>query len=163
PLTVTVTDDGVPPLGDSEGITITVSAGANQPPVLAAIGNKSIAELASLAFTATANDPDAGQTLTFSLDAGSPAGAAITGAGAFSWTPTEAQGPGSYPVTIRVTDSGTPALDDFEAITIAVNEVNAAPELAAIGNKTGTVGVLIAFTASATDADIPVNTLTFSL
>ncbi|HKW51729.1 MAG TPA: FlgD immunoglobulin-like domain containing protein, partial [Candidatus Eisenbacteria bacterium] len=83
--------------------------------------------------------------------------------GAFSWTPTEAQGPGSYPATIRVTDNGTPVLDDFEVITITVNEVNVAPVLAAIGNKTGAVGALIAFTASATDADIPANTLTFSL
>ena len=36
--------------------------------------------------------------MTFSLDAGAPAGATINGAtGAFSWTPTEAQGPGSVP------------------------------------------------------------------
>ena len=163
PLTVTVTDDGSPPMSDSEGITITVSPGANQPPVLAAIGNKSVNELTSLAFTATANDPDAGQTLAFSLDAGSPAGAAITGAGAFSWTPTEAQGPGSYPVTIRVTDSGSPAMEDFEAISIAVSEVNVAPVLAAIGDKATTIGVAVAFTATATDADVPANTLAFSL
>jgi len=163
PVTVNVTDDGVPPLSDSEGITITVSPGANQPPVLAAIGNKTVDELSPLAFTATATDPDAGQTVAFSLDPGFPTGAAITGAGAFSWTPTEAQGPGSYPVTIRATDNATSPLSDFEAITIAVNEVNVAPVLASIGNKTATVGQLLTFTAAATDADLPANTLTFSL
>ena len=49
-------------------------------------------------------------TLSFSLDAGAPAGATITPAGAFSWTPTEAQGPGVYSITVRVTDNGTPPL-----------------------------------------------------
>jgi len=163
PVTVRVDDNGTPSLGDFEAISITVSPAANRPPVLAAIGNKTVDELAALAFTATATDPDVGQTLAFTLDAGSPAGAAITAGGAFSWTPTEAQGPGSYPVTIRVTDTGTPALNDFEGITIAVNELNVAPVLAAIGNKTATVGVLAAFTAVATDADLPANVLTFSL
>src|SRR5206468_3349459 len=106
---------------------------------------------------------DAGQTLMFSLDTGGPSGAAMTVGGVCSWTPTEAQGPGSYPVTIRVTDDGSPAMDDFEAVTIDVNEVNVAPVLAAIGNKAGTVGVEVAFTATATDADVPANALTFSL
>jgi flagellar hook capping protein FlgD/putative Ig domain-containing protein len=161
--TVRVTDNGVPALFDLEQITINVEAAANNAPVLAAIGNKTVDELAALTFTATATDADASQTLTFSLDSGSPAGAAITAGGSFSWTPTEAQGPGAFPITVRVTDNGTPAMDDFETITVTVNEVNVAPVLAAIGNKSATVGVLLAFTASATDADIPANTLTFSL
>ena len=79
------------------------------------------------------------------------------------WTPTEAQGPGSFPVTIRATDNGTPALSGTAAITITVTEVNAAPVLNTIGNKAGTVGVAITFTATATDSDVPANTLTFSL
>src|SRR5216117_398844 len=163
PVTVLVADNGTPSLSDFEAISITVNAGANQPPVLAAIGNKTVDELAALAFTATATDPDAGQTLTFSLDAGSPAGAAITAGGAFSWTPTEVEGPGSYPVTVRVTDSAASPLSDFEGISIAVTEVNVAPVLGAIWNKTATVNTLLSFTAAATDADLPANTLTFSL
>ena len=39
---------------------------------------------------------------------------------------------------------------------------NAAPVLAPIGNKTGEVGVPLTFTATATDADVPPQTLTFS-
>ena len=98
PITVRVTDNGTPALYDNEAITVTVNQPANQPPVLGAIGNRTVAELATLAFTATATDPNAGQTLTFSLEAGAPAGATINGTtGAFSWTPTEAQGPGSVP------------------------------------------------------------------
>ena len=61
--------------------------------MLAAIGNKSVNEGSLLTFTATATDADAGQTRTFSLDAGAPTGATINATtGVFSWTPTESQG-----------------------------------------------------------------------
>ena len=128
------------------------------------VGNKTVAELATLAFTATATDPDAGNALTFSLDAGAPAGATIGGAsGAFSWTPTEAQGPGSFPITVRVTDNGSPALSDFEAITVSVTEVNVAPVVTNPGNKTTNELVALNFTVTATDADVPANTIAWSL
>ena len=64
----------------------------NTPPTLNPIGNKSAQVGTQLAFTATASDPDAGDTLTFSLANGSggsvPAGASITSGGSFTWTPT---------------------------------------------------------------------------
>ena len=104
-----------------------VSGGAssNQAPVLAAIGNKTVNEGSLLSFTATASDADSGQTRTFSLGAGAPTGATINATtGVFSWTPTESQGVGTYNVTVRVTDNGSPALSDFETISITVNEVN---------------------------------------
>ena len=59
-------------------------------------------------------------TLTFSLDSGAPAGASITGAGVFTWTPTNVQ-TGDFTVTVRVTDNGSPNLNDFETITIHVD------------------------------------------
>ena len=164
PVTINATDNGSPALAGTAAITITVTE-VNVAPVVTSPGNRTIAELANLAFTVTATDADVpANTLTWSLDAGAPAGATIGSAnGAFSWTPTEAQGPGSFPVTIRATDNGTPALSGTAAITITVTEVNAAPVLNTIGNKTGTVGVAVAFTATATDSDVPANTLTFSL
>src|SRR5216117_2192112 len=164
PVTVRVTDNGSPAMNDFEAISISVSSAPNQAPVLGAIGNKTTNELATLAFTATATDPDAGQTLTFSLDAGAPAGATIGAAsGAFSWTPTEAQGPGSFPVTIRVTDNGSPSMSDFEVITITVNEVNSAPVVTNPGNRTIAELANLAFTVTATDSDVPANTITWSL
>ena len=112
-----------PPVGsDAQSITVTVVAAAdeNTAPVLAPIGDKSVAEGTQLAFTATATDADIpADTLTFSLGSGAPSGAAITAAGVFTWTPTEAQGPGSYPITIRVSDG---ALTDSETITVTVTE-----------------------------------------
>src|SRR5439155_9886737 len=92
-----------------------ISAGSNSPPVLAPIGNKSGNEGSVITFTASATDPNSGQTLAYSLDPGAPAGATInSSSGVFTWTPSEAQGPGVYSVTVRVTDSGSPALTDFE-------------------------------------------------
>jgi hypothetical protein len=136
----------------------------NLPPTLASIGNKTVNELALLSFTVSATDPDAQQTLTYSLDEGAPAGAAINSeSGVFTWTPTEAQGPNVYGITIRVTDNGTPSLSDFETISVTVNEVNVAPVLHPIGNRTVNEETLLTFTALASDSDLPANTLTFSL
>jgi hypothetical protein len=163
-ITIRVTDNGSPPLSDSETITITV-AEVNAAPVLNAIGNKTINEGSTLTFTATATDSDTpAQTLTYSLDAGAPPGAGINPAnGVFTWTPTESQGPSTNAITVRVTDDGSPSLNDFETITVVVNEVNTPPVLAPIGNKVVDEGTLLSFTASATDSDVPAQTLTFSL
>ena len=164
PFAVRVTDDGTPARDDSETITVMLSE-VNLPPVLDSIGNKSVDELTELTFTATATDPDVpANTLTFSLDAGAPAGASIDPAtGLFTWRPTEAQGPGSYPFAVRVTDDGTPARDDSETITVMLGEVNLPPVLDSIGNKSIDEQTELTFTATATDPDFPSNTLTFSL
>lgn len=136
----------------------------NQAPTLNAVGNKSINELSLLSFLVTASDPNAGQTLTFSLEEGAPEGAAINSeSGLFTWTPTEGQGPGVYGITIRVTDNGLPNLSDSETISVTVNEVNTAPVLYPIGNRTVDEETLLTFTALASDADVPPNALTFSL
>jgi hypothetical protein len=163
-VTVRVTDNGSPNLSASETIQITVNE-VNATPALAAIGNKTVNEGSTLSFTTTAADSDVPvQTLTFSLDAGAPAGASInSSSGAFTWTPTEADGPGTYIVTVRVTDNGSPNLNDSETIQITVNEVNTAPVLAAIGNKSVNEGSVLTFTASATDGDVPAQALTYSL
>jgi hypothetical protein len=167
-VTVRVTDSADPSCSDFETITVTVNdvGGGNTCPELAAIGNRTVDELTLLTFTATATDPDAGQTLTFSLDAGFPTGASIDpSTGVFTFTPTEEQGPGSYTVTVRVTDSADPTCSDFETITITVNEVggggNQCPVITPIDNRTITEGETVTFTVMATD---PENTaLVYSL
>ena len=146
-VTVRVTDDGSPALTDTETITITVNE-VNEAPVLAAIGDRVVNEGNELSFTATATDPDVpANGLTFSLDAGAPAGATIDPAsGLFTWTPNEAQGPGTFDVTVRVTDDGTPALEDFETIMVTVNVVNeglSVLELSDIENGNGNLGFVL--------------------
>ena len=138
----------------------------NDPPVLAAIGNQTINEGATLSFTASASDADLpSQALTYSLDAASLAQGMTIDAntGVFSWTPTEAQGGLAPSVTITVTDNGAGNLTDSETFTITVGEVNDAPVLAAIGNQTVNEGATLSFTASASDADLPSQALTYSL
>src|SRR5262245_14524521 len=143
-------------------ITITVNE-VNQAPVIANPGNKTVNELVNLAFTVTATDADIpAQTLTFSQTLGSPAatGATTSAAGAFSWTPTEAQGPGVYPITFNVSD-GTAT--STTSITITVNEVNTAPVVNNPGNQTVDELATLSLTVTATDSDIPAQTITFSL
>ena len=146
---------------DQEEILITVRE-VNAAPVLYAIGNKTANELSLLSFTVIATDSEGG-TLTYSLANPStgtfPAGAVIDPAtGVFTWTPTEVQGPGTYRVIIRVSDGSA---SDQEEILITVREVNAAPVLYAIGNKTANELSLLSFTVIATDSEG--GTLTYSL
>src|SRR5260221_740354 len=137
----------------------------NSPPVLASIANYTINEGVSLTFTNTANDPDVpANALAFSLDPDAPTGASVDSAnGVFTWTPTEAQGPGNYTITVRVTDNGTPPLSDTKSFTVMVNEVNSPPILTAIANYTIDEGVSLTFTNTANDPDLPANALSFSL
>ena len=161
-FTVVVTDDGTPNLNDSETITVTVNE-VNTAPVLDPVGDQTIDEETLLTFTATASDVDLPpDTLTFTLS-GAPAGAVITSGGVFTWTPTEVQGPGVYVFTVVVTDDGTPNLNDSETITVTVNEVNTAPVLDPVGDQTIDEETLLTFTATASDVDLPPDTLTFTL
>jgi hypothetical protein len=164
PVTIRVTDNGSPPQSDFETITVTVTE-TNSAPTLDPIGNRMVLESSSLSFTANASDTDLpAQTLQFSLDPGAPTGASIgLTSGAFTWMPTEEQGPGTYAVTVRVTDNGAPPASASETIAVTVNESNTPPALAPIPNQTNYSGATFRFTSDATDADRPANTLTFSL
>jgi len=142
---------------DPATVTVTVTP-VNDAPVLGFVADQDMDELALLSFTATASDVD-NDPLTFSLN-GEPTGAVITTGGAFTWTPTEAQGPGTYNFDICVNGGG---LSDCQTIQVTVAETNIAPVLDLIGAKSVNEGSLLTFTATASDADIPANTLTFSL
>jgi hypothetical protein len=65
-------------------------------------------------YQAHATDPN-GDVVSYSLNAGFPAGMSIGGTGLVTWTPTAA---GSYPVSIRASD-GTLFSDQNYAITVA--------------------------------------------
>jgi hypothetical protein len=98
--------------------------------------------------------------LTFSL-IGAPVGATIDPAsGEFTWVTGAA---GTYTFAVRVTDDGPDNFFDEEMITVTIESANQAPVLATIGNRSADEGSLVTFTAAATDADTPAQTLTFSL
>ncbi len=91
--------------------------GVNDAPVLAAIGAKTAKKGTLLTFTATATDPDAGQTKAFSLVT-PPTGAAINSStGVFTWTPNVTS---TFTFKVKVTDNGSPVLSDDETITVTV-------------------------------------------
>ena len=162
PVQVKVTDNGTPALSVTESFTLTVNE-VNVAPVLTVPASQTINELVAFTANATATDTDLpANNLTFAL-VGGPSGLTVSPSGAIAWTPTEAQGPGTYPVQVKVTDSGTPALSVTNSFTLTVNEVNVAPVLTVPASQT--ISELVAFTASATatDADLPANSLTFAL
>jgi hypothetical protein len=150
-IAFTVTDDGTPPLSDAEAIAITVN-NANAPPVLDPIGDRSVSEGTALTFVVSATDIDK-NTLIFSAS-GLPSGAAFdAGTRTFSWTPGYDQAGSHAGVVFTVADDGTPSRNDSETITITVDNVNRAPVLDPIGDKSVMEGHTLSFTVSATDED----------
>ncbi len=67
----------------------------------------------------------------------------------FSWTPTYDDA-GSYEVTFRTTQG---ELEEFEMITITVNNVNRNPVLESIGDKSVNENATLTFTVNASDPD----------
>src|SRR5262249_50664629 len=158
-----VTDAGTPALFDEKPIIVTVNE-VNQAPVLGGVpATASVVEGVAYTFTATASDADLpANTLNFSLE-GAPPGASIDAkTGVFNWTPTAAQGPGTFTFKVKASDNGTPALFDEKPIAITVNDGNHAPVLAAIGAQSVIEGRTLTLSALATDTDAG-QTLTYTL
>jgi uncharacterized repeat protein (TIGR02543 family) len=152
-------------LNDCETVNVTVNE-VNLAPSLDLIGDKEINEGSELGFTAAASDADLpAPTLTFSLAAGSegevPAGASINpDSGLFSWTPTEAQGPGVFTFDVCVSDGEA---SDCETIDVTVGEVNVLPSLVPVGDKSVDEGSPLTFLVVASDPDLPEQDLVFNL
>ena len=125
---VFVADDGLygPRAWGSAGLQSN-TAPIEHSPVIEPIGDQSIDEGTELALTVSGHDVDPPVALTYTLEPGSPAGTTIGfSTGEFRWTPTEAQGPGTYTLQVRVSDGELSSLKSF---TVTVNEVNQAPVL----------------------------------
>ncbi|MEO6184556.1 MAG: SBBP repeat-containing protein, partial [Verrucomicrobiota bacterium] len=157
-ITLIVTDsDGIT---NSDSFLLTVSS-VNHAPVLTPVGTQVVNEETALLVTNIATDVDA-NTLTFSL-LSAPAGASISTNGVFSWVPTEAQGPNTNIVSVRVTDNGTPNLNSTNSFAVVANEINTAPIISVPSNVLMDAGIPFFLTNSAVDSDIPANTVTYSL
>lgn len=139
-----------------QAISLIVEEVSSAPVLTGVPENATIKELAAYSFQAVGTDAD-NDPLTFSL-VDAPEGAAINENGLFTWTPSEAQGPGEYDITVQVSDGSS--LDEA-LVRLTVEEVNAAPVLNSIANATIPELTEYTFTASATDAEN--NPLTFSL
>lgn len=129
------------------------------------IPEQQIPELAEWTYLAKATLPSGwSQPLKFSFHSGAPDGMQINGeTGELRWTPTEEQGPGSYPIVIEVESSQ----DGVESIrhrefTVNVDEVNTPPQLYATGELIFPAAKLD-ITIPAEDTDVPKQPLKFSL
>jgi hypothetical protein len=161
-ITVIVTDDGSPPLGATNSFIVTVNE-VNSAPALPLQLDRTIDELSTLRVTNTAVDADIPPNgLSYTL-LNAPDGMEVDTNGIVTWTPSEAQGPGTNVITVVVTDNGQPPLSATNTFTVAVNEVNRPPLLASLPDQTIVGLATLTVTNAATDPDIPTNSLTYSL
>ena len=131
-------EHGIVPSGDAGALIGSVLALLNAPPVIDPIADQVVNEGSTLTVPVVASDPDAGDTLTYSLDA-APAGAAIDPVtGVFTWTPVE--GPATAVITVRVTDSASPPLSATRSFNVTVN--NVAPALNSLTNSAAAGGLV---------------------
>jgi hypothetical protein len=125
----------VPSFGPNFLRLTTVSS--NQAPVVAPIADVTVDEGSPVSFMVAATGPEPGETLTYTLDPGAPAGAAIDPVtGAFTFTPDD--GPAAFNVTVRVTDNGLPSLSSTRTFAITVN--NVAPTATLVAPSAGVEG-----------------------
>jgi predicted heme/steroid binding protein len=126
-------------------VTITVND-VNDAPVAAEVEAQEVDEGSTLTVNLAAADPDGNSIAWSIIDA--PAGAGIGAeSGVFTWTPLD--GDADVSVTVRATDSGSPAL--WDEVTFAVHVADAAPVLALTGADTADGGVPYTLTYTVTD------------
>ena len=154
-------NDGVAKASTSFVVVVPPS---NTPPTLADVQLRRVSETGSLTFLLAASDNDQpAQKLTFALISG-PDGLSVNlNTGQVLFRPTEAQGPSTNRVVVRVTDNGIPALSATNSFTVVVLEINQVPQLASVDNQTVEALKPLVIRLSATDADIPAQKLTFEL
>ena len=149
-----------------------VSITITNPPIIAVPGNQIVTAYSTLVFRVIA----AGSTSTqiAALSASSlptnstfPPATGNTVSGTFSWTPTQSQ-VGTYTVGFTARDTSNSSLYATRTLVIQVQglvygRINLRPVLVIPGTETITTGSTLTFRVSATDADIPVETITFSI
>jgi len=152
------------PQGNFFARVVTLANTNKAPTWTSSAPNRRVSEGLPLSFQLKASDADLPpQPLTFSLVSG-PDGLTINPtSGLVSFRPTEAQGPSTNTVVVRVSDNGTPALSATNSFTVVVMEVNQAPELVSVGNLSIDPLMLNLIRLEAKDADLPAQKLTFAL
>ncbi|MDX2038441.1 MAG: PKD domain-containing protein [Isosphaeraceae bacterium] len=151
-------------LANDDGLTasmehrVVVADGA--PPSLASIPDQVVDELSELVVDLEVEDPDADDSFEFTL-IGPDHGARIDSeTHQLIWTPSEAQGPGRFEFTVRVTDDD--GLFDERSFSVDVLEKPTPPTLEPIAPIDAEEGDVVRFLAVGADVDLP-NRLFYSL
>ena len=165
-FSLVVTDNGSPALSATQAFTVVVTRINHSPSIGALPPQVSVFSGSTFSLQLTATDPDLPpQKLTWNLGANQPQGLTLdANSGLLTWTPTQAQAPSTNVVTVNVTDNGIPPLSDSKVFAILVSATNHPPVLTAIPSQIAAhVSIPLNFTNTATDSDLPKQTLTFSL
>src|SRR5207302_1278155 len=136
----------------------------NSAPVLTVPANQMFAELTTLNVSASATDSDIpSNTLSFALVSAPLGMRSEERSVGKEWRPGEAQGPGTNLVSVSVTENGVQAFSASQSFRVIVTGVNSAPVLTVPANQMFAELTTLNVSASATDSDIPSNTLSFAL
>jgi hypothetical protein len=152
--TVRVTDSG----GLTADATLEIAVTINSPPVVndAVFSVPENSAIGTAVGSVIATDPDAGDSLVFSITGGNTAGAFAINAGTGAITTAadlDFEATSGFVLIVTVIDDGTTLASDTASITINVGDVNEAPSLA---NSTGVDGketVAYAGVVSGSDPD----------
>ena len=122
PVTVRVTDAGVPPLSATRSFIITVLED-NKAPVLESVASQRASVGNILTVQLHASDADLPvQILNYHFTTPQPAGMTLnTTTGLISWTPTESQANLTAAVSVGVTDSGSPPREATMMFAVTVD------------------------------------------
>jgi len=144
--------------------TETVIALSNNAPSLSLNAPAEVDEGTVLVITANASDPEMpGQSLLFTLQAGPPGATINPNTGRIQWTTAEGNGPSTNVFRVVARDNGLPPLSATSSVSVVVREVNTAPVLSPIADRSISEGFLLRITNVVSDGDLPANTLAFSL
>ncbi len=161
-LTVQVTDNGLPPASSTRVFQVRVDE-VDNPPAFAQPAPQDVDEGSQLVMTLAASDPD-GAAVRYSFQNEPPAGLTLHPVtGEIRWTPTEEQGPGTYPLIVRATEQSALGQTAQATFSILVREANTAPTLAPLPTLTRIEGDVVELTAIAADTDLPPQPLTFAI
>jgi len=162
-FTTVVTDSSL----RSTNSFIVIVSELNTPPVLPTQPDRTIDELTWLIVANAASDSDLpAMPLSYTLTAINLAdnsiipNALISSDGVISWVPTESQGPSINRFTTIVSDGYESVANSF---IVTVNEVNTAPVLPVLPDRSVNELTLLIVTNTAIDTDIPVNPLNYAL
>ena len=140
----------------------------NKSPVLSVVSAQTVNELAQLALTNSATEPDLHSTTVGYGLISAPAGAAIDANGVFTWTPTQLESPSTNTITTVVTNNNpfdlvNPQLTATNSFVVVVKEVNMAPVLSVVPPQTVNELTALVLTNAATEPNIHSTTTGYGL
>ncbi len=161
-VTVSVTDNGTPPLSTNTTFSVVVVE-RNLPPVWPPVGMITVNDASLLTVIVAARDTNIHAMITGYGLLQAPVGASINSKGVVTWKPGPAQSPSTNTFITVVTNN-----DPFDLVNPSLTSTNSftvvvfAPSLAPIPDYTIYVGQTLMVTNIAADND-PTRTLTFAL